>query len=71
MNKLNGNNSNNNNNMINATSIIEMVQIEIIIKNQINGNIKNKLIVIMTSSNKINNNSNEKEKRYSENDKND
>ena len=70
MNKLNGNNSNNNN-MINATSIIEMVQIEIIIKNQINGNIKNKLIVIMTSSNKINNNSNEKEKRYSENDKND
>ena len=70
MNKLNGNNRNNNN-MINATSIIEMVQIEIIIKNQINGNIKNKLIVIMTSSNKINNNSNEKEKRYSENDKND
>lgn len=41
MNKLNENNSNNNNNMINATSIIEMVQIEIIIKNQINGNIKN------------------------------
>ena len=40
MNKLNGNNSTNNN-MINATSIIEMVQIEIIIKNQINGNIKN------------------------------
>lgn len=40
MNKLNGNNRNNNN-MINATSIIEMVQIEIIIKNQINGNIKN------------------------------
>ena len=42
MNKLNGNNSNNNN-MINATSIIEMVQIEIIIKNQINGNIKNNI----------------------------
>ena len=42
MNKLNENNSNNNNNnMINATSITEMVQIEIIIKNQINGNIKN------------------------------
>lgn len=41
MNKLNENNSNNNNNMINATSITEMVQIEIIVKNQINGNIKN------------------------------
>ena len=41
MNKLNENNSNNNNNMINVTSITEMVQIEIIIKNQINGNIKN------------------------------